>query len=289
MQYCSLQHRILLLSPVTSTAGYCFCFGSIPSFFLELYLHWSPVAYWASTDLGKFLFHYPIILPFHTVHEVLKARILKWFAIPFSSGPHSVRPLHHDLPLLGGPIGHKVSFIELDKAVVPVIRLTSFLWLWFHCLPSDALSQHLPSYLGFSYLGLGVSLHSCSSKVQPLLLTLDEGYLLMATPPDLMLMTAAAAKSLQSCPTLCDPIDDSPPGSPVPGILQARTLEWVAISFSNAWKWKVKVKSLSCVRLFATLWTEAVVNQGGKRIDWFFTTQTRIPPEALTCGFKTLT
>ena len=58
---------------------------------------------------------------------------------------------------------------------------------------------------------------------------------------------AAAAKSLQSCPTLCDPIDDSPPGSPVPGILQTRTLEWAAISFSNAWKWKVKVKLPSCV------------------------------------------
>ena len=68
---------------------------------------------------------------------------------------------------------------------------------------------------------------------------------------------AAAAKSLQSCPTLCDPIDRSPPGSPVPGILQARTLEWVAISFSKAWKWKVKVKSLSHVRLFATPWTVA--------------------------------
>ena len=65
------------------------------------------------------------------------------------------------------------------------------------------------------------------------------------------------AKSLQSCPTLCEPIDSSPPGSPVPGILQARTLEWVAISFSNAWKWKVKVKSLSCVRLLATPWTAA--------------------------------
>ena len=60
---------------------------------------------------------------------------------------------------------------------------------------------------------------------------------------------AAAAKSLQSCPALCDPIDGSPPGSPVPGILQARTLEWVAISFSNALKWKAKVKSLSCVQL----------------------------------------
>ena len=68
---------------------------------------------------------------------------------------------------------------------------------------------------------------------------------------------AAAAKSPQSCLTLCDPIDGSSPGSPVPGILQARTLEWVAISFSNAWKWKVKVKLLSRVRLFGTPWTTA--------------------------------
>ena len=102
MQYCSLQHQTLLLSPVTFTTGYWFCFGSIPSFFLELFLHWSLVTYWAPTDLGS-TFQYPIILPFHTVHGVLKARILKWFAIPFSSGPHSVRPLHHDLSLLGGP------------------------------------------------------------------------------------------------------------------------------------------------------------------------------------------
>ena len=70
---------------------------------------------------------------------------------------------------------------------------------------------------------------------------------------------AAAAASLQSCPTLCDPIECSPPGSPVPGILQARTLEWVAISFSNAWKWKVKVKSLSRVRFLVSPWT--VVHQ----------------------------
>ena len=68
---------------------------------------------------------------------------------------------------------------------------------------------------------------------------------------------AAAAKLLQSCPTLCDPRDGSPPGSSVPRILQARTLEWVAISFSNAWKWKVKVKLLSRVRLLATPWTAA--------------------------------
>ena len=67
----------------------------------------------------------------------------------------------------------------------------------------------------------------------------------------------AAPKSLQSCLTLCDPIDGSPPGSPIPGIVQARTLEWVAISFSNAWKWKVKAKLLSRVRLFETPWTAA--------------------------------
>ena len=70
-------------------------------------------------------------------------------------------------------------------------------------------------------------------------------------------IAATAAKSLQSCPTLCDPIDGSPPGSTIPGILQARTLEWVAISFSSAWKWKVKVKSLSHVGLFATPSTAA--------------------------------
>ena len=80
--------------------------------------------------------------------------------------------------------------------------------------------------------------HSCSSSLS-----------ISRTP------AAAAAKSLQSCPTLCDPIDL--PGSPVPGILQARTLEWIAISFSNAWKWKVKVNSLSRVRLLATPWTAA--------------------------------
>ena len=68
---------------------------------------------------------------------------------------------------------------------------------------------------------------------------------------------SAAAKSLQSCPTLCDPTDGSPPGSPIPGILQARTLEWVAISFANAWKWKVEMKSLSHVQLLAIPWTAA--------------------------------
>ena len=84
----------------------------------------------------------------------------------------------------------------------------------------------------------------------------DLAVLLLGINPTLIL-AAAAAKSLQSCLILCDPIDGSPPGSPVPGILQARTLEWVAISLSNEWKWKVKVKSLSRVRISATPWTAA--------------------------------
>ena len=75
--------------------------------------------------------------------------------------------------------------------------------------------------------------------------------------PSSVKLCYANAKSLQLCPTLCDPIDGSPPGSAVPGILQARILEWVAISFSNAWKWKVKVKSLSRAWLSATPWTAA--------------------------------
>ena len=76
-------------------------------------------------------------------------------------------------------------------------------------------------------------------------------------PEDVTAAAAAAAKLLQWCATLCDPVDGSPPGSSIPGILQARILERVAISFSNAWKWKVKVKSLSRVWLLGTPWTAA--------------------------------
>ena len=95
-------------------------------------------------------------------------------------------------------------------------------------------------------------------------------------------VAAAAAKSLQSCLTLCDPIDGSPPGFPIPEILQARTLEEVAISFSNAWKWKVKVKSLSCVWLLATPWTAAYQAPPSMRFSrqeyW-----TRVPLPPLEC------
>ena len=85
----------------------------------------------------------------------------------------------------------------------------------------------------------------------------ENSYLKLRYVLSLSYQAAAAAKSPQSCLTLCDPIDGSPPGSPVPGILQARTLEWVAVSFSSSWQWKVKVKSLSRVRLFVTPWTAA--------------------------------
>ena len=99
-------------------------------------------------------------------------------------------------------------------------------------------------------------------------------------------ITAAAAKSLQSCPTLCYPIDGSPPGSPVPGLLPARTLEWVAIFFSNAWKWKVKVKSLSCVRLVATPWTaahQAPLSMGFSRQEYWSGLPSPSPYPLLVC------
>ena len=113
---------------------------------------------------------------------------------------------------------------------------------------------HLLQLLSVGWQVYSASILDVLQTIMPFLA--DPGHasgLFKATPHWL----AAAAKSLQSCPTLCDPTDGSPPGSPVPGILQARTLEWVAISFSNAWKWKVKGKPLSCVRLSATPWTTA--------------------------------
>ena len=134
MQCCSLQHRTLLLSSVTSTTGYCFCFGSISSFFLDLFLYWSPVAYWTPTNLGSSSFS---ILSFCLFMGFSKQEY--WSGLPFPS------PMEHivsDLSTMPAHLGwlHSawLSFIELDKAVVHVIRLVSFLWFWFSfCLPSD--------------------------------------------------------------------------------------------------------------------------------------------------------
>ena len=90
MQYCSLQHWTFLLSPVPSTTGYCFCFGSIPFILSGIIYPLISSSILGTYRPGEFIFQCPIFLPFPTVHGVLKARILKWLAIPFSSGPHSV-------------------------------------------------------------------------------------------------------------------------------------------------------------------------------------------------------
>ena len=121
------------------------------------------------------------------------------------------------------PLGEDLGFTEL------LFRLS-----YFSCLTAFLLFLHSL----ISLISNGLSLH-------------------FGTQGRAAAAAAAAAKLLQSCPTLCNLIDSSPPGSPVPGILQARTLEWVAISFSNAWKWKVKGKLLSRLLLLATPWTAA--------------------------------
>ena len=119
MQYCSLQHQTLLLSPVISTTGYCFCIGSIPSFFLELFLHWSPVAYWAPSDLGSSSFS---ILSFcHFILFMGFSRQEYWSGWPF---PSPVDHILSDLSTMTHPswVAPRawLSFIELDKAVVLV-------------------------------------------------------------------------------------------------------------------------------------------------------------------------
>ena len=174
MQYCSFQHQTLLPSPVTYTAGCCFCFGSIPSFFLELFLQWSPVAYWAPTDLGNSSFSFLSFCLFILFMGFSRQEywsglpfLLQWTTFCQTSPPWPIR--------LGWPHTAWLSFIESDKlwsvwsdwlAVYDCGFSLSALWC-----PLSAL----PSYLGFSYLGRAVSLHGCSSKAQPLLLTLDVG------------------------------------------------------------------------------------------------------------------
>ena len=145
MQYCSLRHQTVFLSPVTYTTGcffvlFCFfCFGSVSSFFLELFLHSSPVAYWAPTDLGSSSFS---VLSFCLFLLFMGfSRQEYWSGLPFPS------PVDYTLSELStmthlswlALLGTAYRFIELDKAVVYVIRLVSFLCLWFSvCLPSDS-------------------------------------------------------------------------------------------------------------------------------------------------------
>ena len=137
MQYCSLQHQTLLLSPAPSTTGRCFCFGSIPSFFLELFFHWSPVGYWAPTYLGSSSFS---VLSFCLFILFMGfSRQEYWRGLPFPSPvDHILSDLSTMTRLSWFAPRAWLSFIELDKDVIHMIRLVSFLWLLFSvCLPSD--------------------------------------------------------------------------------------------------------------------------------------------------------
>ena len=111
MQYCSLQHQTLLLPPVPSTAGCCFCFGSIPSFFLELYLRWSPVACWAPTDLGSFSFSVLSFCLFLLFMGFSSQEY--WSGLPFPSPvDHTLSDLSTVTRRLGWPTRH--GFVSLS-------------------------------------------------------------------------------------------------------------------------------------------------------------------------------
>ena len=168
-------------------------------------------------------------------HAVMQLKTNAWLMDPINwnvyfmaSPPYSLssQNLQNNLTT----VGFHLSFLSLAKT-------------WTPCTGEPRISHSLDKV----WRKLKMTVESTTLK------TLRQQQLLQG-----LLNSAAAAKSLQSCPTLCDPRDGSPPGSPVPGILQA-TLEWVAISFSNAWKWKVKVKSLNRAQLLATPWTAALV------------------------------
>ena len=196
------------------------------------------------------------------IEQVIHSCILAW-RIPWteepgklqSTGSHRVRhnwgnlacthtwTSNHWIQFNWAPSLEPTKFLAHSECIVFIAECIT--WMIFYWIP-----KLVPTW------------SDCLFPKALFLLFLTERRILVLLYPFLMplLLAAAAAtaaKSLQSCPTLCEPIDGSPPGSPIPGILQARTLEWVAISFSNTWKWKVRGKSLSHVRLFATPWTAA--------------------------------
>ena len=133
-QYCSSQHQTLLLSPVTSTAGYWFCFVSIPSFFLELFLHCSPVAYSAPANLGSSSFS--VLSFYHFILSMGFSRQEYWSGLPFPSPVDHVLSELSTMTCQSWVALHNMahSFLELDKSMVHVIRLTSFLWVWLQCV-----------------------------------------------------------------------------------------------------------------------------------------------------------
>ena len=182
MQYCSLQHRTLLLSPVASLTGYSFCSGSIPSFFLELFLHWSPVVYWAPTNPGSSPFS---ILSFCLFILFMSfSRQEYWSGLPFllqrTTFCQTCPPW---LVFLGWPHTAWLSFIELDKAVVCVIRLASVLWSWFQCV-----CPLMPSHNTYHFIWVS--------------LTLDMAYLFSAAPAKRSHCSLPWTRSISSWPPL---------------------------------------------------------------------------------------
>ena len=193
-------------------------------------------------------------LPGSSVHGISQARILEGAAISYFKGSFWPR----DLILVScvSCIGRRILY-----------HWEAPLWRGNSCLYTDVsiisfiigIHTQIHPFTPVCFLEWDYNLHIVCSLlfVHIIMHTSAHTLLRISFNAAAAAAAAAAAKSLQSCPTLCDPRDGSPPGSPVPGILQARALEWVAISFSNAWKWRVKVKSLSHVWLFVTPWTAA--------------------------------
>ena len=142
MQYCSLQHQTLFPSPVTSTAWWCFCFGSVSSFFLELFLHWSPVVYWAPTDLGRSSFSVISLCLFLLFMGFSRQEY--WNGLPFPSPVDRVLSELSTITHLSWVALHSMahSFIELDKAVVCVISLISSISIQFN---SSSVARSCPT------------------------------------------------------------------------------------------------------------------------------------------------
>ena len=182
MQYCSLQHLTLLLSPVASTTAYCFCFGSIPSFFLELFLHWCSVAYWAVTNLGSSSFS---ILSFCLFILFMGFSSQEyWSGLPF---PFPVDHILSDLSTTTCPFWvapHIMAlFYWVSKAVVRVIRLARFLWVWFQCVCPLICSDNTyhPTWVSF---------------------TLDVGYLFTVAPTKCSHCSLPWSRAISSLPPL---------------------------------------------------------------------------------------
>ena len=177
MQYCSLQHRTLLLSPVTSITGCCFRFGSIPSFFLELFLHWSPVAYWTPTNLGSSSFSVLSFCLFIPFMGFLRQEY--WSGLPFPSPVDHILSDLSTMTRLSWVAPHGMAWFHwVRQAVVHVIRLACCLWLWFQSVCPLMLSPSayrltwvsLTLYVGYVFtaapdLGRGVAPPSRSLDV----------------------------------------------------------------------------------------------------------------------------